>query len=60
MESRAALQPFRMLVEHGIYNVNEGFVTGEESVAAREQVAFEPALAHVLADTSITRPSGET
>ena len=39
-----------MLVEHGIDDVNEGFVAGEKAVAASEQIAFEPTLAHVLAE----------
>ena len=44
------LQPLGVLVEHGVDDVDEGFVAGKESVAAGEQVAFEPALAHVLAE----------
>ena len=44
------LQPFGVLVEHGIDDVDEGFVAVEEAVAAGEQIAFEPALAHVLAE----------
>ena len=45
----ADLQPFRMLVEHGIDDVDEGLVAGEEAVPAGQQIAFEPALALVLA-----------
>ena len=30
--------------------MHEGFIAGEEAVAAGEQIAFEPALAHVLAE----------
>src|SRR5690242_13732774 len=30
------LQPLRMLVEHRIDDVNEGFIAGEEAVPARE------------------------
>ena len=48
--SIADLQPFRMLVEHGIDDVDEGLVAGEEAVAAGQQIAFEPALALVLAE----------
>ena len=44
------LQPLGVLVEHGIDDVDEGFVAGEQAVAAGEQIAFEPALAHVLAE----------
>ena len=43
------LQPFGMLVEHGIDDVDEGLVAGEQAVPAGEQIAFEPALAEMLA-----------
>jgi hypothetical protein len=43
------LQPFGVLVEHGIDDVDEGFIAGEEPVPAGEQVAFEPALAKMFA-----------
>ena len=43
------LEPFRVLVEHRIDDVHEGFIAGEKPVPPREQIAFEPALAHVLA-----------
>ena len=38
-----------MLVEHGIDNVDEGLVAGEEAVPASQEIAFEPSLALVLA-----------
>ncbi len=41
----APLEPPGVLVEHGVDDVDEGFVAGEEAVAAGEQVAFEPAFA---------------
>ena len=43
------LQPLGVLVEHRVDDVDERLVAGEEAVAAGEQVAFEPALALVLA-----------
>ena len=43
------LEPLGVLVEHRIDDVNERFVAGEEAVTAGEQVAFEPALALMLA-----------
>ena len=43
------LQPFRVLVEHGINDVDERFVAREEAVATGEQITFHPALTHVLA-----------
>ena len=45
----ADLQPFRVLVEHRIDDVNERLVAGEEPMAPREQITFEPSLALVLA-----------
>ena len=39
-----------MLVEHRVDDMDERLVGIEEAVAAREQVAFEPALALVLAE----------
>nr|AOO94531.1 hypothetical protein [Rhizobium leguminosarum bv. trifolii] len=43
------LQPFGVLVEHGIDDVDEGLVAGEQAVAASQQVAFQPALAEMFA-----------
>ena len=43
------LQPFRMLIEHRVDDVDERLVAREKAVTAGEQVAFEPALAEVLA-----------
>ena len=44
------LEPFGVLVEHGIDDVDEGLVGGEEAVAAGEDVALEPAFERVLAE----------
>src|ERR1700722_13630610 len=44
------LEPLGVLVEHRIDNVYEGFVSGEEAVAASKNVAFKPALEGVLAE----------
>src|SRR5690348_17784333 len=44
------LQPLRVLVEHRVDDVDEGFVTRKEAMTAGQQVAFQPALAHVLAE----------
>jgi hypothetical protein len=46
----ADLEPFGVLVEHGVDDVDEGFVAGEKAVAAGEEVAFEPALAEMLGE----------
>ncbi len=43
------LEPLGVLVEHRVDDVDEGFVAGEETMPAGEQVAFQPALAQVLA-----------
>ena len=42
-------QPLGMLIEHRVDNVDERLIAGKETVAAGEQIAFEPALAHVFA-----------
>ena len=44
------LQPLRMLIEHRVDDVRERFVGVEETVAAGQQIAFEPALTLVLAE----------
>src|SRR6516225_3608562 len=46
----ANLQPFGVLVEHRIDNVNERLVTREEAVPASQVIAFEPTLALMLAE----------
>src|SRR5215208_7025260 len=38
------LEPLGVLVEHGIYDVDEGFVAGEWAMPAGEQISFQPAL----------------
>ena len=42
------LEPFRMLIEHRVHDMNEAFVAGEKTVTSGEQITFQPALAHVL------------
>jgi len=44
------LQPFRVLIEHRVHDVNESFVAGEKSVTSGEEIAFEPALAEMFAE----------
>ena len=46
---RRDLQPFRMLVEHRVDQVDEGLVGAEEAVPTGQEVALEPPLAGVLA-----------
>src|SRR5262245_8564636 len=46
----ADLEPLGVLVEHRVDEVDEGLVAVEEAVPAGEQVAFQPALALVLAE----------
>ena len=43
-------EPFRVLVEHGVDDVDKGFVGGEKAVSPGKQVAFEHALHGVLAE----------
>ena len=47
-----------MLVKHRVDDVNERLVAGEEAVAARQQIAFQPALAQVLAQHFHNAPVG--
>jgi hypothetical protein len=42
------LQPFRVLIEHRVHDVDESLVAVEEAVPAGEQIALEPPLTHVL------------
>ena len=44
----ADLQPLGMLRRHGIDDPGEGFIGGEESVPAGQQITLQPALAHML------------
>ena len=44
----ADLEPLRMLGDHRVDHADEALVAGEEAVAAGQQVAFEPAFAHML------------
>ena len=48
--SRGRLQPFGVLVEHRIDNVDERLVTGEQAVPPRQQVTLQPSLALVLGE----------
>ena len=43
-------QPLRVLIEHGVDHVDEGFVGREEAVTSSQQVAFEHALERMLAE----------
>jgi hypothetical protein len=43
-------EPFGVLVEHRIDDVDESFVAIEEAVPAGQQISFEPALAEMLAE----------
>src|SRR5688572_2790167 len=45
----AYLQPFSVLVEHRVDDMNKSLVTREKTMPARQEVAFEPTLALVLA-----------
>src|SRR5690606_14763977 len=49
-------QPFDVLVDHRVDDVHERLVAGEQAVPPGEQIALEPALAHVLGEDLMTRP----
>src|SRR5438874_160739 len=44
------LEPFRVLIKHRIYDVDEGLVGREKTVPSGEEIAFEPALTGMLAE----------
>src|SRR5262249_20414057 len=46
----AHLQPFGVLIEHRIDDVDERFITGEKTMPAGQEIALEPALTLVLAE----------
>src|ERR1700690_3775643 len=46
---RGYLQPLGMLVEHGVDNMDKRFITVEQPVPARQQIALQPALALMFA-----------
>ena len=55
----AFFQPFGVLVEHRIDDMDEGFIGGKEAVPSSQQIAFQPSfqcmLAEHLHDPSIGR-----
>ena len=52
------LEPFRVLVEHRVDDVDERLVAREHAVAAGEEVALEPPLADVLGEDLHHAPVG--
>ena len=42
-----------MLGKHGVHNPDEGLIAVEKAVASGEQVALQPALAHVLGEHGV-------
>ena len=55
---QALFQPFRVLVEHRIDDVDKGFIGGEEAVASAEDVALEPPFERMLAEDLHDPPVG--
>ena len=51
-------QPFRMLVEHRVHDADERFVAVENAVPPGQQIAFQPALALMLAQHGIHHTAG--
>ena len=43
-------EPFGMLIEHRVNDVNECFIAGEKTVAPGQQIALQPTLALMLAE----------
>ena len=52
------LEPLRVLIDHRVDDVDEGLVAAEQAVSSGEQVALQPALAHVLAEHLHDPPVG--
>jgi hypothetical protein len=53
---RGDLEPLGVLVEHRVDNVDERLVAVEQAVPPGQQVAFQPALALVLAEHGVQHP----
>ena len=51
-------QPFRVLVEHGVDDMHEGFVGGEKAMPPSQQVAFQHAFHGVFAEHFHDAPVG--
>src|SRR5690606_29261208 len=49
-ETAGGAQPFDVLVDHGVDDVHERLVAGEQPVPAGERVALQPALAEVFGE----------
>ena len=47
------LQPFCMLCRHGIHDTDKCFIACKKAMAASQQVAFQPAFAHMLAKHAV-------
>ena len=54
---RGDLQPLGVLAEHGVDDANKGLITVEQPVPSGEQIAFQPALALVLAEHGVQHAS---
>ena len=49
----AELEPFGVLGNHGVHDADKGLIAVEESMAAGEQIALQPAFAHVLGELAV-------
>ena len=49
----ADLEPLRVLGDHRVHHANKGFIAREEAMPSGEQIALQPALAHVLAEIGV-------
>lgn len=53
----ADLQPFCMLSRHGVNDSDKCLIACKESVTSGQQIAFQPSLAHVLAEHAVHNTS---
>lgn len=49
----AGLEPLSVLGKHGVHDADERLIAVEETVASGEQIALQPALAHMLGEHGI-------
>src|ERR1700730_13434159 len=52
------LQPLGVLIEHGIHDVDKGFIAVEQTMAPSEQVTFQPSLAEMFTEDFHYAPVG--
>ena len=52
------LQPFCMLIEHRINDMDKGLIAGKKSMTSGQQISFKPTLAGMLGEYFHDSPTG--